>query len=119
MKKSAKITLTVVAAVGMAACQRSRRDPCDSASFDAGVCQDAVRNGGYHYHGTWIPMVYSHPYPYYYDSHSQYVSRGGAMRPAESGAYARPGGSGSVTRGGFGATGSSHGSSGGSHGAGA
>ena len=104
MKKSAKVTLTVVAAVGMAACSRARRDPCEAATFSEGACQEAVRNGGYHYRGHWVPMFYSHPYPYYYDMYRGYTSRGGAVRAAPPGAYHSPG----IARGGFGATGSSH-----------
>ena len=50
MKKSANITLTVVAAMGMAACNRQRPDPCEAGSFNEQACNDAVRNHGY-YHG--------------------------------------------------------------------
>ena len=105
MKKSARVTLTVVAAVGLASCGRSRRDPCDQTSFNEMACQDAVRSGGYYYGGTWFPMMYRYPYPYYYDSYRTYVSRGGRVATAPAGSYARPG----VTTGGFGSTGASHG----------
>jgi hypothetical protein len=114
MKKSAQVTLTVVAAMGLA-CSRRPADPCQSATFSEGACQEAVRSGGYYWHGAWFPMAYSNPYPYYYDSYRSYVSRGGAARSAPSNAYARPA-SGSVThpgatvpRGGFGSTGAAHG----------
>jgi hypothetical protein len=118
MKKSAKVTLTVVAAVGLASCGRKRPDPCEAATFNEQACQEAVRNGGYHWHGTWFPMMYHYPYPYYYDSYRGYVSRGGAVRAAPAGDYARPGvsapgkpasSSPGVERGGFGSTGAGHG----------
>jgi hypothetical protein len=110
MKKSAKVTLTVVAAVGLASCGRSRRDPCDQSFFDEMACQDAVRGGGYYYGGSWYPMVYSNPYPYYYDHYRTYVSGGGRVVGAPAGSYARPGGASSsgVERGGFGSTGAGH-----------
>jgi hypothetical protein len=113
MKKSGRVTLTVVAAVGLASCARSRRDPCDRASFNELACQEAVRRGGYYYGGSWFPMVYRYPYPYYYDSYRTYVGGGGSVFSAPAGSYARPGGSGTsspgVERGGFGSTGAGHG----------
>ena len=116
MKKSTKVTLTAVTAMALASCGRSRRDPCEQASFNEMACQEAVRSGGYHYGGTWYPMVYHYPYPYHYDTYRTYVSRGGRVNAAPSSSYARPSSSG-VTRGGFGSTGSSH-SSGSSSGSG-
>ena len=91
MKKSARVTLTVVAAVGLASCGRSRRDPCDQTSFNEMACQDAVRSGGYYYGGTWFPMMYRYPYPYYYDSYRTHISRGGSVVAAPAGSYAPPG----------------------------
>jgi hypothetical protein len=118
MKKSAKITLTLAAAAGMAACNRQRPpDPCEAASFNEQACNEAVRSGGYHYNGTWMPMYYSHPYPWYYDSYRSHVSRGGSVFSAPSSSYARPSSGGSssgVSRGGFGSTGAGHASGGGS-----
>jgi len=116
MKKSRQVTLTVVAAVALAGCQR-RMDPCESATFDPTACGDAIRNGGYYWRGTWFPMAYHNPYPYYYDSYRRYVYGGGRVTGAPSGAYLRPStggtssthGSGEVTRGGFGSTGAGHG----------
>jgi hypothetical protein len=102
MKRSSKVTLTVVAVIGLASCAR-RRDPCESSYFDEAACQDAVRAGGYHWRGSWYPMVYPHPYPYYYDSYRSHVSRGGKVFGARPGSYARP-----TVRGGFGSTGSGH-----------
>lgn len=121
MKKSAQITLTVVAAVGLAACGRRRLDPCQSASFNQQACQEAIDRGGYFWGGSWYPMSYGHPYPYYYDSYRGYVSRGGKVTTAPATSYSGSkyasggGSSGSsssssgVTRGGFGSTGSGHG----------
>jgi hypothetical protein len=108
MKKSAKVTLTVVAAVGMAACNRQRMDPCQQATFSEQACDEAVRSGGYYWNGGWVPMTYHYPYPYYYDSYRSYVSRGGSARPAASGVYAHPS-SPSISRGGFGSIGAGHG----------
>ena len=113
MKKSAKVTLTVVATVGLASCGRGRRDPCEPAYFDEVACQEAVSNGGYYWGGSWYPMLYHYPYPYYFDSYRTFVSRGGRVVSAPMGSYARPAGapaSGGVERGGFGSTGAAHGS---------
>ncbi|MCU1235909.1 MAG: hypothetical protein JWP63_3876 [Candidatus Solibacter sp.] len=118
MKKSAKVTLTVVAAMGLASCGRSRRDPCDQSYFNEMACQDAVRGGGYYYGGSWYPMMYHYPYPYYYDHYRTYVRGGGRIYSSPSGVYARPSGGGAtsspgVQRGGFGSTGAGHSSGGG------
>src|SRR6185369_12232162 len=128
MKKSTRVTLTVVAAVGLASCGRRRMDPCQPSYFNQQACQEAIDGRGYYWGGTWYPMVYSHPYPYYFDSYRSYTSGGGRVYTAPSEAYRRStttssGGSSAtgssssstpssgVTRGGFGSTGSSHGSS--------
>lgn len=109
MKKSSKVTLTIVSVVALAACNR-RRDPCEAASFDATSCADAIRSGGYYYSGTWYPVAYRYPYPYYFDAYRSYVSSGGVMNAAPSGSYARPTAPASgITRGGFGSTGEAHG----------
>jgi hypothetical protein len=115
MKRSSQVTLTVIAALGLAGCSR-RYDPCDERSFDVAACGDAIRGGGYYWNGSWVPMSYSHPYPYYYDAYRTRVSRGEPVvsvpgktygRPAAgAGSAAHPGG---VTRGGFGSTGAGHG----------
>src|SRR3954471_226882 len=123
MKRSTQVTLTVVAAMGLTSCSR-RYDPCEARYFDSVACADAVRGGGYYWRGSWYPMSYHYPYPYYYDSYQRHVSTGGRVYTAPSGAYGRPatgagkqfgtGGSGSssspaasgTTRGGFGSTGS-------------
>ena len=103
MKKSAQVTLTVVAAVGLASCGRGRRDPCEASSFNEMACQDSVRSGGYYWGGSWYPMIYHYPYPYYYDRYRGHLSRGGSVVAAPSSSYSHPGAS--VTRGGFGSTG--------------
>lgn len=114
MKKSAKVTITVVAAMGLAMCGRRRLDPCSPGTFNEMACQDAVRSGGYYWQGSWFPMTYSYPYPYYFDSYRRYVSSGGTVVSAPGQSYGRPGasapGSSGVERGGFGSTGSGHGS---------
>jgi hypothetical protein len=104
MKKSTKVTLTVVAAMGLTACHR-RVDPCEATYFDAQACENAVRSGGYYWRGSWVPMVYHNPYPYYYDSYRTHIQRGGSVRSAPSGSYSAPS---STPRGGFGSTGASH-----------
>lgn len=114
MKRSSKVTLTVVAVIGLASCSR-RRDPCQASYFDATACGDAIRNGGYYWNGGWVPMTYHYPYPYYFDSYRRHVSSGGKVFGTPGGAYARPAGapasgsSGGVVRGGFGSTGAGHG----------
>ena len=120
MKRSAQVTLTVVAAVGLSACGRERRDPCEAASFDDAACRQAVASGGYFWYGAWVPMRYNRPYPYFYDRYRDYQSRGGTVVAAPGKAYGRtatsPGGSPAggvaspaVTRGGFGSIGAGHG----------
>jgi hypothetical protein len=113
MKKSTGVTLTTVAAMGLAMCGRQRPDPCTAATFNELACQEDVRSGGYYWQGSWFPMIYHYPYPYYYDSYRRHVSGGGTVVSAPAGAYGRPGASApGVERGGFGATGSGHGTAG-------
>lgn len=109
MRKSTKVTLTVVATVGLESCGRRQPDPCRAETFHEQACQEAVRNRGYYYHGAWVPMSYSNPYPYYYDSYRGYVSSGGAVHADPAEAYSHTGGApapaAGVERGGFGAHG--------------
>lgn len=116
MKRSVRVTLTVVAGVALTACSRRAQDPCAAATFNEMACQDAVAHGGYYWNGNWFAVTYSHPYPFYYDSYRSYRSNGGVTRGEPGITYGRP--SGSVERGGFGSTGEGHGASSG-HGAGA
>ena len=113
MKKSTKVTLTVVAAMGLTRLPPPRGS-LRTTYFDAQACQNAVRSGGYYWRGSWYPMVYHYPYPYYYDSYRSYVQRGGTVRPAPSGPMSHPsaGAPSSVPRGGFGSTGAGHSSGG-------
>ena len=104
MKKSAKVTLTVVAVVGLASCNSRHPDPCEAATFNEQACQQAVQSGGYYYNGSWFPMAYHYPYPYYYDSYRGYVSSGGVVRSDPATSYSGTG----VVRGGFGTTGAGH-----------
>jgi hypothetical protein len=106
MRKSGRITLTLVAAAALASCRGHGQDPCAAATFNEQFCQDAVRNGGYYWNGAWFPMVYSYPYPHYYDSYNRYRAGGGVVTASPGVHYGRP--SGSVDRGGFGATGAGH-----------
>jgi hypothetical protein len=116
MKKAGPITLTLLAAMGFA-CSRNRPDPCEAATFNQQACNEAVRNGGYYYDGTWVPMSYHYSYPYYYDIYRSHLSRGGSVVTVPASSYATPAGtSRGVTRGGFGSTGEAH--AGGAHGAG-
>lgn len=114
MKKPQRITLTLVAAAAMVACSRRGPDPCQPAAFNEQACQDAVHAGGYYWQGSWFPLTYSHPYPYYYDSYHRYVSTGGTVVAQPGQSYGRP--AGSVERGGFGSSGEGHGSGGSSAG---
>jgi hypothetical protein len=100
MKRSTQVTLTVVAVMGLASCAR-RRDPCQSQYFDEMACQEAVRSGGYYWGGSWYPMMYHYPYPYYYDAYRSHVAKGGKVFGARPGSYAKP-----TVRSGFGSTGS-------------
>jgi hypothetical protein len=128
MKKSGRVTLTVVAVAGLAACSR-RQDPCQTAAFSEQACREAIASGGYYWRGSWVPMRYSYPYFYYYDHYRSYVSSGGAVHAAPPKVYGRPAGASSSTssgssgthgtssgsssssgveRGGFGSTGGGH-----------
>ena len=113
MKKSATVALTAVAVMGLAACGRHRPDPCETAAFNEQACQQAVQDGGYYWNGSWFPLVYHYPYPYYYDLYRRHVSSGGAVVAAPAGAYSHPAASApassGVERGGFGSIGEGHG----------
>lgn len=113
MKRSSQVTLTVVAAMGLAACAR-RYDPCEAQYFNAAACSDAVQAGGYYWNGSWAPMRYHYPYPYYYDAYRTHLSHGGSVTAAPGKVYGHPSGasapaSGGTVRGGFGSTGAGYG----------
>jgi hypothetical protein len=114
-KKSSRVTLTVVAAVGMAARGQQPADPCEASTFNEHACQEAVRQRGYCWNGRWISLRYSYPYPYYYDQYQVYAMLVGPSNPAAVGTCRPPhiwiahGGHGpSAARCGFGSTGAGH-----------
>ena len=80
MTKSARVTLTVVAAVGCARAQQAL-NPCGPATFNEKACQAAVKGKGYCGGGAFVPQQYQQ-YPYYYDLYRAYASAGGAVTPA-------------------------------------
>ena len=106
MRKSVRVTLTLAAGVALAACGSKRVDPCEAGTFSEQACQDAIAKGGYYWGGSWYPMVYSYPYPYYYDTYRRFVARGGTVTAAPASSYSPTG---SVERGGFGEEGGAHG----------
>ena len=116
MKKSVKVTLTVVAAMGLAARAQSRLDPCVQSTFNEQACQEAVRARGYCWNGKWVRLTYHYPFPYYYDMYAEYLAQGGAVTPAEMGTCHQPllsgiafhGGAHGPSHGGFGSTGAGH-----------
>jgi len=111
VKKSARVVLTVAAAMGMARGQLAP-DPCEAGTFNTKACKVAVKHRGYCDGATFVPMTYSQPYPYYYDSYQAFLARGGVVTAADAGSCRRPHGgffgAHGVSRGGFGATGSGH-----------
>ena len=111
MRKSPQVTLTIVAAVSLAAAKAGPRpDPCTAATFNEQACQAAIHNRGYCLGDQWVPMRYSYPYPYYYDQYQVYALLVGPATPLEVGTcQSRHVGSlhefvaGGAARGGFGA----------------
>ena len=126
MKKSGKVGLVLIAALGLSSCGRrapeqvqrapesgtmawddTPRDLCSKEHFNDGLCQSAVNNRGYHYGGLWLPMIYASSYGRYYDNHRSYLSGGGQHAPVPAAVYA-PGfvapAKGTIVRGGFGST---------------
>jgi len=105
MRKSAKVILSVAAAMGFSATSQAS-DPCDAATFNSGVCKVAVSHHGY-CSGGWVPMNYSQKYPFYYDQYQQFLAGGGAAvaSPRENCSWPK---SHSATTHGFGAIGSGH-----------
>ena len=115
MRRSVRVTFTVITAAALVACGRRAPDPCAAATFREQACQDAVHNGGYYWNGRWYPMMYRNPYPFYYDAYRSYQAGGGTSSAVPASTYSQPAG---VERGGFGATGEGHGASGDAPGAG-
>jgi len=112
VKKSARVVLTVAAAMSMAARGQMAPDPCDAGTFNTKACKVAVQHMGYCDGSNWVPTTYSERYPYYYDSYQAYLANGGAVTAAEAGNCRRPHsafwGLYGVSRGGFGSTGALH-----------
>ncbi|MGO9260472.1 MAG: hypothetical protein ACLQU1_29820 [Bryobacteraceae bacterium] len=109
MTKSARVTLTVVAAVGCAARAQQAPNPCGPANFNQQACQAAVKSRGYCSGGAWVTQQYQ-KYPYYYDLYQAYASAGGMVAAAPVETCWRPG---FLARHGFGAIGAAvHSSSG-------
>jgi hypothetical protein len=111
MIKSARVTLTVVAAVGCAArgaLAQAAQNPCGPANFNEKACYAAVKSHGYCSGGTWVAQQYQQ-YPYYYDLYRVYASAGGMVIPA---AVERCGRGGHAVYGGFGSHGVAHGAAG-------
>jgi hypothetical protein len=104
--KSAHVTLTIVAAMGMAARAQQRQDPCSAFAFSETACKASMQQGGYCSEGAWVGATYHEQYPYYYDVYRTYVSAGGAVTPAQmERCHHFGGGRALVARSGFGATG--------------
>jgi hypothetical protein len=113
MKKSASVTVTLLAAAGMAARAQSRPEPCSAATFNEQACEAAVQNRGYCWNGRWIRLKYHDAFPYYFDAYQEYVAAGGAVSPMTVGSCGPPHGMfgflhAGGARGGFGATGACH-----------
>jgi hypothetical protein len=106
--KSARVTLTLVATMGMAL-RAQGPNPCASVTFDEKACKASIRYSGFCSQGAWVPVTYHEQYPYYYDIYRNYLSAGGIVTPAKLENCRRSGGHGSgahgVSRGGFGAIG--------------
>jgi hypothetical protein len=81
MKKSIRVTLTVVAAIGCAA-PAGAQDPCEPASFSRGACRIAIHDAGYCSGGAWVSSPYPQSYAYYYDRYRGYLSQAGTVTPA-------------------------------------
>jgi hypothetical protein len=107
MKKSTQVTLTVAAAMGLAARGQQPLNPCGAASFNSNACHEAVKHDRFCWQGQWNPVSDPEPYPYYYGQYRDYVAHGGAVTPAPAGncGHLRYGGG---AHGGFGATGHGH-----------
>jgi hypothetical protein len=92
MKKSSGIQLFFVNSIviGLSGCDSEPPpvDPCNTNTFNAPACETAVQDRGYHYHGTWIPMVYPSPYLFYYSGYTRAVTAGRPVYAAPAAVYA-------------------------------
>jgi uncharacterized protein YgiB involved in biofilm formation len=93
MKKSSSIQLLFVNTIvlGVSGCDSEPPpvDPCNSNTFEAATCESAVANRGYHYHGTWIPIVYPNPYLFYYGGYTRHIGAGLPVYNSPQSVYAR------------------------------
>jgi len=93
MKKSASIKLvfvnTLVLGVSAFDAAPPPVDPCNASTFNQAACEVAVQNRGYHYHGSWIPMVYPNPFLFYYGGYSRLLSSGRPVYAAPQSVYER------------------------------
>jgi hypothetical protein len=105
MTKPARVTLTVLAAVGCARAQQAP-NPCGPGSFNQKACQAAVKAQGYCSGGAWVQQQYQQ-YPYYYGLYRAYTAAGGTATPAAAEKCRR-----GARYGGFGAHGAAHGAGG-------
>lgn len=105
MTRSARVTLTVVAAVGCARAQQAA-NPCSPSSFNENACRAAVHASGFCSGGQWVAQQYQ-PYPYYYDLYRAYGNAGGTVTAVLPERCRRGGGA--VAHGGFGKTGAAAG----------
>jgi hypothetical protein len=108
MKRSAKVTLTLIAAMGLGERAESgvtgAIDPCDAATFNPKSCKTAVQTRRYCApDGQRLPVIYAQSYPYYYDQYQAHLTQGGAVNPAPTQRCGN-----SSSHGGFGATGAGH-----------
>jgi len=114
MKRSGAVSLTVVAAFGVAARAEHRLDPCATANFNEAACAAAVQNRGYCWNGRWVRVKYHYPYPYYFDAYQEFLANGGTVSAAVLGSCSPSGEGGALfgahgaSRAGFGSTGACH-----------
>jgi hypothetical protein len=108
VKRSASVTLTVVAVMGIGARAQQGQDPCGPANFNPKVCQAAVRQRGYCSQGVWVPADYPQPYPFYYGLNQIYLSQGGVASAMSEEKCRHEHGFFHAIHGGFGSTGAGH-----------
>ena len=80
MKKSSRVTLTILAGAGCIAHAQQASNPCAPGSFDPGACKTAVKRQGYCDGSTWVPQTFQR-YPYYYGAYQTYSTAGGVVTP--------------------------------------
>jgi hypothetical protein len=126
MKRSRHIQLATLSILGLAACstkQAALPDPCRPETYNDIACQDAVKNHGYYSHGGFVYANYPDPYLSYYQRYQAFTAQGGVPNSVPLSAYSPnsaggaggwlgsgrgssgDAGEGSVSRGGFGASG--------------